>query len=380
MYEWKTAQNAIILGDEVPGKGRQFKARFLTPGLVKYDYGVCLLTKENADKFIQGFVGCPVIIGHQDVTDENIKEIGRGNIFSVWFEEKDGEFWCDGIVAGDDAIELINRGYSVSCQYQITEYMDNVDGNLHNGNPYDKLILNGRPEHLAIVDNPRYESAIIAINALLAENEDKWITIKPNGEENKGRHLLLKDGESPAEAVRRVYGDKNQAKLFDTKEYKKTKEDFKKEDEEKQKKYDKIEERHKESVKQEKEAAEQKKKDDALSMDEDAFVDKYFNKVKADSIWTLYDYWEKTQKDKKDTAETKEEETVQDKIKRYEDKIPKNYSRDDKTKALWLNKNSYITRSEWEKVQQTASNGFVEEFKDTLYTALAEGIVNRLGE
>ena len=230
-----TAQNAIYLGEETGGKGRQFKARFLVPGLVKYDYGVCLLTKENADKFIQGFTGCPVIINHQTVTDQNVKDIAVGDIFSVWFDEKDGYYWCNGILRDKEAIKLINEGYSVSCQYLITEYSDNTSGALHNGNPYDKVIENGKPEHLAIVNNPRYEGAIIAVNALLAENEDKWITIHPNGEENKGRHLLLRDGESPAEAVRRVYGDKNQKTLFDTKEYKKTKEDFKKEAEEKQK-------------------------------------------------------------------------------------------------------------------------------------------------
>lgn len=160
------AKNAIYLGEEINGKGRQFKARFLTPGLVKYDYGVCLLTKQNADNFIQKFVGCPIIIGHQKVTKENIKEIGRGNIFSVWFDDKDGEFWCNGIITGEDAINLINNGYTVSCQYEITEYTDNTEGKLHNGNPYDKLILNGKPEHLAIVDNPRYESAIIAVNTV----------------------------------------------------------------------------------------------------------------------------------------------------------------------------------------------------------------------
>lgn len=36
-------------------------------------------------------------------------------------------------------------------------------------------------------------------------NNDKWITIHPNGEENKGRALLLKDGESPQEAIERTY-------------------------------------------------------------------------------------------------------------------------------------------------------------------------------
>ena len=211
MFEWK-ASNGIILGaEETGGKGRQFKARFLVPGLVKYDYGVCLLTKENADKFIQEFVGCPVVIDHQDVTDENVKDIGAGDIFSVWFDEKDGYYWCNGIIRDKKALELINQGYSVSCQYVITEYSDNTTGALHNGNPYDKVIENGRPEHLAIVKNPRYEGAIIAVNAIMATNEDRWITIHPNGEDEKGRHLLLKDGETPKEAIERTYGKGNKS-------------------------------------------------------------------------------------------------------------------------------------------------------------------------
>lgn len=227
-----TAQNAIYLDEETGGKGRQFRSRFLVPGLVKYDYGVCLLTKENADKFIQGFVGCPIVINHQDVTDDNAREISVGNIFSVWFDDKDGYYWCNGIITDKHAIELIDKGYSVSCQYTITEYSDNTTGALHNGNPYDKVIENGKPEHLAIVNNPRYEGAIIAVNStsgkldfvsqfkdtlytalaegianrlgeLIASNEDKWITVKPNGEENKGRHLLIKDGETVEDAMHR---------------------------------------------------------------------------------------------------------------------------------------------------------------------------------
>lgn len=177
------AQNAIYLDEETGGKGRQFKSRFLVPGLVKYDYGVCLLTKENADKFIQGFVGCPVVINHQEVTDDNAKAVSVGNIFSVWFDEKDGYYWCNGIINDKQAIELINKGYSVSCQYTITEYSDNDSNALHNGNPYDKIIENGKPEHLAIVNNPRYEGAIIAVNAINL-SKDKEET-KQDNEENQ---------------------------------------------------------------------------------------------------------------------------------------------------------------------------------------------------
>lgn len=66
-------------------------------------------------------------------------------------------------------------------------------------------------------------------------NEDKWITIHPNGEDAKGRPLLLKDGETPREALARTYGvdeAKGQQKLFPTKEFKKTREDFQREEQE----------------------------------------------------------------------------------------------------------------------------------------------------
>lgn len=36
----------------------------------------------------------------------------------------------------------------------------------------------------------------------------KWITIHPNGEENKGRPLLLQDGETPEQAIERCFGKK----------------------------------------------------------------------------------------------------------------------------------------------------------------------------
>lgn len=214
MFSWKKkATNAIYLKEDNGGKGRPFESRFLEAGLVKYSFGVCLLTKEVIDKFIDGFVGCPVIIDHQDITDENVKEKSVGVISDVWYNEKDGWFWCKGIITDKEAIDLINKGYTVSCQYEITEYQENTENKLHNGNEFDKYILNGKPEHLAIVENPRYENAIIAVNAIevKAENADKWITIKPNGEENKGKHLLLKDGETPQEAIERTYKQKEKS-------------------------------------------------------------------------------------------------------------------------------------------------------------------------
>lgn len=245
------ATNSIILGEDTGGKGRVFQSRFLQAGLVKYSFGVCLLTKETINKFVNSFIGCPVRIDHKDITDENAKDERVGVVSDIWFNDGDGWFWCKGVIFDDKAIDLIKNGYNVSCQYEITEYSDNIENKLHNGIPYDKEILNGKFEHLAIVDNPRYEGALIAVNALMASN-DKWITVKPNGEENTGKHLLLKKGESPYDAIRRVYGDRNQKQLFDTSAYKKHKEDYKREREEEERRGQEAQEKHKQVVKEEK--------------------------------------------------------------------------------------------------------------------------------
>lgn len=170
MKDWNIkedkAQNAIYLKEDNGGKGRFFRARFLQPGLVKYSFGVCLLTKEVIDKFVYKFVGCPVVIDHKDVTDESAKDMRVGVISKVDFDPFDAWYWCEGVIFDQEAIDLVNDGYNVSCQYEITQYATNDKEELHNGNPYDKEILDGAPEHLAIVKNPRYENAMIAVNAI----------------------------------------------------------------------------------------------------------------------------------------------------------------------------------------------------------------------
>lgn len=204
------ATNAIYLEDSAGVEGTPFKARFLQAGLVKYDFGVCLLKKETIDKFINTFVGTPVIIDHKDDISEGDKV---GVINKIWFSAEDGWFWCSGILTDEKAVKLIEDGYNVSCQYRITDYADNTERKLHNANPYDKEILDGVFEHLAIVENPRYEDAFIAVNAYIACNEDEnmndkgdieWITVK-------GTHIPIKEGQSEEEAVKDFFDQKNKS-------------------------------------------------------------------------------------------------------------------------------------------------------------------------
>ena len=164
----KTVCNAIItLGDiDDSGKGRKFKSRFLTPGVAGYpgQFGNVLIKKESFDKFINTMIGVPVIINHKDITDQNANDERVGVVSDVWFDEKDGWYWCDGVIWDETAQNLItDKGWSVSCSYDV-KLADDAGGT-ENNIPYDIEFLDGVFTHLAIVDNPRYERANIVFNS-----------------------------------------------------------------------------------------------------------------------------------------------------------------------------------------------------------------------
>lgn len=157
-------------------------------------------------------VGVPVIINHKDITAENANNERVGVVSNAWFDDKDGWYWCDGVIWDETAQNLItDKGWSVSCSYDV-KLADDAGGT-ENNIPYDIEFLDGVFTHLAIVDNPRYERANIVFNSKAEVINDKWITIHPNGEDSKGRPLLLKDGETPKEAIERAY--RVQSKLKD---------------------------------------------------------------------------------------------------------------------------------------------------------------------
>ncbi len=109
-------------------------------------------------------VGVPVIINHKDITDQNADNERVGVVSNVWFDEKDGWYWCDGIIWDETAQNLItDKGWSVSCSYDV-KLADDAGGT-ENNIPYDIEFLDGVFTHLAIVDNPRYERANIVFNS-----------------------------------------------------------------------------------------------------------------------------------------------------------------------------------------------------------------------
>lgn len=109
-------------------------------------------------------VGVPVIINHKDLNTDNVDNERVGVVNSVWYDDKDGWYWCDGIIWDETAQNLItDKNWSVSCSYDVKTAND--EGGSENNIPYDMEFLDGVFTHLALVDNPRYERANIVFNS-----------------------------------------------------------------------------------------------------------------------------------------------------------------------------------------------------------------------
>lgn len=174
------------ISDEAKGKGRKFVSRFIEAGVAHYrDFGDVLITKETLDKFINTMVGCPVIITHKDIDDNNADKERVGVVSEVWYNSADGWYYCSGIIWDKKAIDLVkNQGWSVSCTY---DFESDNQAKTHNGKKIDREFTNGEFLHLALVDNPRYERANIVMNSLDCgivynwvepENIDYWFKTK----------------------------------------------------------------------------------------------------------------------------------------------------------------------------------------------------------
>lgn len=242
--------SAVELGDdlstETNGKGRKFVSKFIEPGVAHYEqFGDVLITKETLNKFINTMVGCPVIIKHKDITDENADKERVGVVSDVWFNEADGWFYCSGIIWDKQAIDLVkNQGWNVSCTY---DFESDKQEKTHNGKKIDMEFTDGEFLHLALVDNPRYERANIVMNSedkplftiynesdqdLDDTSTERWITIHPNGKDAKGRAVCIPEGKTVSEVMKEKFAtwaadSKDQQKLFDVKDYKSGISDYK---------------------------------------------------------------------------------------------------------------------------------------------------------
>lgn len=139
--------------------GKVIKMACMRSGLVAYPKYTVLLTKESLERMAPTIQGVPVVMDHPDVkiTDQNIAGLPVvGRVADMHYDEQN-EVWLAHFVVDDaQAVQYLQQGYGVSTAWFGDKY---AAGGTYNNVPYDKELIDGRYEHLAIVANPRYEMA-----------------------------------------------------------------------------------------------------------------------------------------------------------------------------------------------------------------------------
>lgn len=122
------------------------------------------------------FEGCPVFVQHVEEVDlENIQLEADGYVVKSFYNAADGKHWVEFMVVSDRGHQAISQGWKLSNAYIPTQF---GPGGEWNGMQYEKQVLAGEFEHLAIVDNPRYaESKIFTPEQFKAYNDQLQVEL-----------------------------------------------------------------------------------------------------------------------------------------------------------------------------------------------------------
>ena len=125
------------------------------------------------------FSGKPIFVDHVDEVEpklDRLKNEADGWVIKSFFNAADGKHWCEFIVTSERGLKAVERGMWLSNAYVAKK---KGAGGLWNGVPYVAEITEAEYEHLAIVNNPRYEeSVILTPEEFKRYNEEKLTELK----------------------------------------------------------------------------------------------------------------------------------------------------------------------------------------------------------
>lgn len=146
------------------------------------------LNEDTIRKMNPTFAGCPIFVKHRDEITKDInllRKEAEGWVVESFFNKADGKTWAKILVCTDNALDCIKKGYRLSNAYFPETF---GPSGMWNGMEYDRQILTGEFEHLAIVDDPRYvESVILTPDEFKTYNLEKETELlKLSNSNNKG--------------------------------------------------------------------------------------------------------------------------------------------------------------------------------------------------
>lgn len=149
-------------------------AEYREPGKEMYRILVNEATVRDMDPT---FVGKPVYVRHVESVDlSKIQEEADGYVVESFLNPADNCHWAKFIVVSDKGREAIRNGWRLSNAYVPTQF---AQGGISKGVEYQKEVTQAVYEHLALVQDPRYEDSVIMSPEQFKEyNAEKLLELK----------------------------------------------------------------------------------------------------------------------------------------------------------------------------------------------------------
>ena len=162
-----------------------FYCKHITSGVCAYADETILIGEEALKGMDKTFAGKPIYVNHQPVNLENLQQEADGYVAESFYLPEDGSHWAKIIIVSDKGHEAIRKGWKVSNAYVPDEF--GVGGEWHNI-PYNREVMKAHYTHLALVDNPRYEEAVVLTPEdfkMYKEEKQAQLKALENNKENK---------------------------------------------------------------------------------------------------------------------------------------------------------------------------------------------------
>lgn len=148
-------------------QGKRYYGIHFYPGVAQYQdepsedpYRV-FLNEDTLRRMDKSFEGRPIFVDHVEAVDDNLDRLrgeADGWVVRSFYNETDGKHWVEFLITSELGEKAINQGMRLSNAYVPKAFKT---GGLWNGVPYEREIVDAEYEHLAIVENPRYEESVI---------------------------------------------------------------------------------------------------------------------------------------------------------------------------------------------------------------------------
>ena len=179
-------------------QGKIYYGMHFYPGVAQYDppdqdsFKV-FINESTIRQMSPSFAGRPVFVEHVDEVDDDLTQLRNeadGWVIESFYNEADGKTWAKFIIVSDRGFSAIRKGFRLSNAY-IPQLSDTRA--TWNGVDYQKVVTGGEFEHLAIVNNPRYdESVIMTPEEFKMYNEKLKVELKrlANSQDTKGENKM----------------------------------------------------------------------------------------------------------------------------------------------------------------------------------------------